>query len=144
MFRYHFLGHFLAELIEICCGSLLNSILKTYRRKFLKTLWIFFHPKKSVIFYMHNLLLYEARTKISHFWHFLTITHIGVLWVVASDDCGCVSPVVIYSTFLPFFLQMSVVMCHLAADEDQELLQIYIADLIDKFACNKRWNHRQA
>ena len=38
---------FLAELIEICCGSLLNSILKTYRRKFLKTLWIFFHPKKS-------------------------------------------------------------------------------------------------
>ena len=33
MFRYHFLGHFLAELIEICCGSLLNSILKTYRRK---------------------------------------------------------------------------------------------------------------
>ena len=29
---------FLAELIEICCGSLLNSILKTYRRKFLKTL----------------------------------------------------------------------------------------------------------
>ena len=38
MFRYHFLGHFLAELIEICCGSLLNSIVKTYRRKFLKTL----------------------------------------------------------------------------------------------------------
>ena len=33
-----FLDHFLAELIEICCGSLLNSILKTYRRKFLKTL----------------------------------------------------------------------------------------------------------
>ena len=28
MFRYHFLGHFLAELNEICCGSLLNSILK--------------------------------------------------------------------------------------------------------------------
>ena len=44
MFRYHFLGHFLAELIEICCGSLLNSIVKTYRRKFLKTLWIWFHP----------------------------------------------------------------------------------------------------
>ena len=35
VFRYHFLGHFLAELNEICCGSLLNSILKTYRRKFL-------------------------------------------------------------------------------------------------------------
>ncbi len=40
-----FLGHFLAELIEICCGSLLNSILKTNRRKFLKTLWILFTPK---------------------------------------------------------------------------------------------------
>ena len=26
MFRYHFLRHFLAELNEICCGSLLNSI----------------------------------------------------------------------------------------------------------------------
>ena len=35
VFRYHFLGHFLAELNEICCGSLLNSILKMYRRKFL-------------------------------------------------------------------------------------------------------------
>ena len=46
MFRYHFLGHFWAELIEICCGSLLNSILKTYKRKFLKSLQIFFHPKK--------------------------------------------------------------------------------------------------
>ena len=34
VFRYHFLGHFLAELNEICCGSLLNSILKTYKRKF--------------------------------------------------------------------------------------------------------------
>ena len=38
MFRYHFLGHFLAELNEICCGSLLNSILKTYRRKCLKNI----------------------------------------------------------------------------------------------------------
>ena len=28
---------FLADLNEICCGSLLSSILKTYRRKFLKT-----------------------------------------------------------------------------------------------------------
>ena len=35
VFRYHFLSHFLAELNEICCGSLLNSILNTYRRKFL-------------------------------------------------------------------------------------------------------------
>ena len=35
VFRYHFLSHFLAELNEICCESLLNSILKTYRRKFL-------------------------------------------------------------------------------------------------------------
>ncbi len=26
--------------------------------------------EKSVIFYMHNLLLYEARTKMSHFWQF--------------------------------------------------------------------------
>jgi len=40
--------------------------------------------------------------------------------------------------------QMSVVMSHLAADEDKELLQGYIADLIDKFASNKRWTHRQA
>ncbi len=46
VFRYHFLSHFLAELNEICCGPLLNSILKTYRSKFLKT-WICFHPKKS-------------------------------------------------------------------------------------------------
>ena len=30
MFRYHFLGHFLAEFNEICCPSLFNSILKTY------------------------------------------------------------------------------------------------------------------
>ena len=30
-------SHFLADLKEICCGSLLSSILKTYRRKFLKT-----------------------------------------------------------------------------------------------------------
>ena len=29
--------YFLAELIEICCGSLFNSILKTSRRTFLKT-----------------------------------------------------------------------------------------------------------
>ena len=28
MFRYHFLGHLSAELNEICCGSLLNSVLK--------------------------------------------------------------------------------------------------------------------
>ena len=35
VFRNHFLGHFLAELNKICCGSLLNSILKTHRRKFL-------------------------------------------------------------------------------------------------------------
>ena len=35
MFRYHFLGHVLAEFNLICCGSLLDSILKTYRRKFL-------------------------------------------------------------------------------------------------------------
>ena len=45
MFRYHFLGHFLAELNEICCGSLLNSILKTYRRKFR----FFFYSTKSKI-----------------------------------------------------------------------------------------------
>ena len=35
VFRYHFLSHFFAELNEICCGSLLNSILKTHRRTFL-------------------------------------------------------------------------------------------------------------
>ena len=29
---------FFAEFIDICCGSLLNSILKTNGRKFLKTL----------------------------------------------------------------------------------------------------------
>ena len=28
---------FFGNLNEICCGSLLSSILKTYRRKFLKT-----------------------------------------------------------------------------------------------------------
>ena len=49
MFRYHLFGHVLPELIEICCGSLLNSILKTYGGKFLKTLRIFLHPKKSVV-----------------------------------------------------------------------------------------------
>ena len=38
MFRYNFLGHLLAQLNEICCGSLLNSILKTYRRKLQQTL----------------------------------------------------------------------------------------------------------
>ena len=58
MFGYHFLGHFFAELIEICCGSLLNSILKTYRRKFLKTLWICFHPKKSE---MSNFLFFRQK-----------------------------------------------------------------------------------
>ena len=36
MFRYHFLGHFSAELIEICCGLLLNIILKHTERNFLK------------------------------------------------------------------------------------------------------------
>ena len=36
MFRYHFLGRFFAELIEICCGSLLNNILKTTEGNFLK------------------------------------------------------------------------------------------------------------
>ena len=30
-------SHFLAELNELCCESLLSSILKTYRSKFLKT-----------------------------------------------------------------------------------------------------------
>ena len=35
MFRSHFRGHFLAELNEICCASLLNSILKKYRGIFL-------------------------------------------------------------------------------------------------------------
>ena len=32
---FYLKGNFLAELNEICCGSLLNSILQTYRRKFL-------------------------------------------------------------------------------------------------------------
>ena len=30
-------SHFLADLNDICCGSLQSSILKTYRRTFLKT-----------------------------------------------------------------------------------------------------------
>ena len=47
MFRYHLLGHFLAELIEICCGPLLNSILKSTEGNFLKHYEYFFSPKKS-------------------------------------------------------------------------------------------------
>ena len=42
MFRYHFLSHFLAELNEICCGSLLNSILKTTEGNFFKHSDFFF------------------------------------------------------------------------------------------------------
>ena len=34
-------SHFLTDLNDICCGSLLSSILKTYRRKFLKTLILY-------------------------------------------------------------------------------------------------------
>ena len=45
MFRYHFLGHFLPELIEICCGSLLNSIIKRTEGNFLKHYEYFFSPK---------------------------------------------------------------------------------------------------
>ena len=45
VFRYHFLGNFLAELNEICCGSLLISILKMYRRKFLQNIMIFLFNK---------------------------------------------------------------------------------------------------
>ena len=48
VFRYHFLGHFLAELNEICCGSLLNIILKTYRRKIL-WFWFFYLTKSEIL-----------------------------------------------------------------------------------------------
>ena len=43
-------SHFLAELNEICCGSLLNSILKTYRRKFLFRFFRFFFIQKNLKF----------------------------------------------------------------------------------------------
>ena len=42
MSRYHFLSHFLAELNEICCGSLLNIILKTTEGNFFKHSDFFF------------------------------------------------------------------------------------------------------
>ena len=43
VFRYHFLSHLMAELNEICCGPLLNSILKTNRRKFYYYYYFFKH-----------------------------------------------------------------------------------------------------
>ena len=42
VFRYHFLSHFLAELNEICCGSLLNSILKNVQKEISLNILIFF------------------------------------------------------------------------------------------------------
>ena len=88
MFRYNFLGHFLAELIEICCGSLLNSILKTYRRKFLKTLWIFFDPNKSemsnFVFSHKKWLKMKYSTKLKHSCTFL---HLYVFYVCATFHC---------------------------------------------------------
>ena len=60
MFRYHFHGHFLAELIEICCGSLLNSILKTYRRKFLKT-YEYFSPQNILNVVKKNLMFFTQK-----------------------------------------------------------------------------------
>ena len=47
MFRYHFLSHFLAELNEICCGSLLNSILKNVQKEISLNILIFFYSTKS-------------------------------------------------------------------------------------------------
>ena len=43
-------GIFLAELNKICCGPLLNSILKTYRRKFLQTFRFFFIQQNLIFF----------------------------------------------------------------------------------------------
>ena len=53
---------------------LLNSSLKTYRRKFLKTLLIFFHPKKSemlsifLVFFTKKLIFNKTKnTRLSLF-----------------------------------------------------------------------------
>ena len=71
MFRYHFLSHFLAELNEISCGSLLNSILKTYRRKFfystksekISNLCCVFHAK-----IIENVLCNKSKNASVHFF----------------------------------------------------------------------------
>ena len=51
MFRYHFLSHFLGELNEICCGSLLNSIIKTSEGNFFK--------HSDFFFIQHNLKCFQ-------------------------------------------------------------------------------------
>ena len=56
MFRGHFLGNFLAELNEICWGSLLNSILKTHTRKFLKTFMNIFYAVKFCVFFTKKMI----------------------------------------------------------------------------------------
>ena len=49
MFRYHFLSHFFAELNEICCGSLLNSILKRTEGNFFKHSDFFYSTKSEML-----------------------------------------------------------------------------------------------
>ena len=92
MFRYHFLGHFLAELHDICCGSLLNSILKKRAEgnffehsdffsiqqnlKFGRILCVFFNKK--------NYLKCIMQHKYKRFCKFL---HLHVFYVCATFHC---------------------------------------------------------
>ena len=89
MFRYHFLSHFLAELNEICCGSLLNSILKRtegnffkhsdffiqQNQKFCRILVVFFRQKmiKNVLCNKVKMLVY-----VSSFVYLLCVCNFSV------------------------------------------------------------------
>ena len=50
VFRYHFLSHFFAEFNEICCGSLLNNILKTVQKEISLNILIFFIQQNMKFF----------------------------------------------------------------------------------------------
>ena len=96
------LGHFSAELNEICCGSLLDSILKTYRRQFLKT-WIFPTPPKLKWYLGENPKIEDG----SHFhgderWKFSLYFFI-VIFLIYNEMSGLKNEQNSLSTTLPLY-----------------------------------------
>ena len=85
MFRYHFLGHFLAELIDIWCGSLLNSILKTYRWKFLIRHFEYVFTQKNLkcchilcfsIFFIKNVIFNKSKNASVGFFIYMSSMYV--------------------------------------------------------------------
>ena len=81
MFRYHFLGHFLAESNEICCRSLFNSILKNVQKEISLNIVIFFYSTKSEI--LSNFCCFSHKKLLKMYY----ATKVKTLMYVSSFVC---------------------------------------------------------